>query len=68
MFVVGTCLPVAPPPAVPWLTTRIATAASEKTSTIPWFALHRLCVQRLNLYSYKGSSGLPKAEDSTGKN
>ena len=22
----------------------------------------------LNLYSYKGSSGLPKAEDSTGKN
>ena len=62
----STCRP--PLPAAPWLTTQIATAVSEKTSTIPLFALHLLCVlQRLNLYRYKGSSGIPTVEESTGK-
>ena len=72
MFVVGICLPVAPP----------------ASCTMAHYANRDRCVRKdlnytmvcssppmrpptsedLNLYSYKGSSGLPKAEDSTGKN
>jgi hypothetical protein len=68
MFVVGVCLPITPSPTAPCLTTQIATAAPEKTSTIPWFVLHPLHLpHRLNLCRYKGLSGIPKAEESTGK-